>query len=222
MYTDLLPEKRGQYASIVQSLKNKFDRSHQTEMYKVQLKARVRKSGKSLSELASAICRLTNWAYPGILAEVREDLAKDQFIEALDSRHTRLEIRRRKPTSLDEALSLAMEEEMLLSLEEKRMNAMAGVQVLTSSNSLGKRVPVSMADGHEKDQASKDDRFAELSKKVDELRKMVEALKTKKNRDIICWSCNKKGHVRANCPDGSSINTVPKSKPDTNTSDLGN
>ena len=60
VYTDLPAEKRGQYASIVQSLKNRFDESHQTEMYKVQLKARVRKSGKSLSELASAICRLTN------------------------------------------------------------------------------------------------------------------------------------------------------------------
>ena len=100
VYTDLPAEKSNKYISVVQSLRNRFDRSNQTELYKVQLRARVRKSGENLSELASAVRRLTNRAYPGVTVEVRQDLAKDHFIEASDSRHTRLQIRQRKPSSL--------------------------------------------------------------------------------------------------------------------------
>ena len=219
VYTDLPAEKRNQYASIIQSLRNRFDRSHQTELYKVQLRARVRQSGESLSELASSIRRLTNRAYPGISVEVREDLAKDQFIEALDSHHTRMHIRRRKPASLDEALTLAMEEEMLLSLEEKRKNSAAGVQALSCASTFEKQksVPVSASDSsYHKDQLSRDDRYAELTKKVDDLIGIVESLKMKnrvsrQGREVVCWTCKKKGHVRAHCPDRqdtSSSNTT--------------
>ena len=216
VYTDLPVEKRTHYASVVHSLRNRFDRSHQTELYKVQLRARVRQSGENLSELASAIRRLTNRAYPEIPVEVREDLAKDQFIEALDSHQTRLQIRRRKPVNLDEALTLAIEEETLLSLEERRtvMRQKAGAQVVNTPNFPKDNVSAATCTcmssaGCMKDRQNEDDRFAELNKKVEDLKVIVESLKMRKNnqnREIVCWSCKKKGHVRANCP--NSQNTV--------------
>ncbi len=222
VYTDLCAEKRNNYASVVKSLKNRFDRSDQTELFKVQLRARVRKSGENLSELASAIRRLTNRAYPGVPVVVREDLAKDQFIEALDSRHTRLEIRRRKPTSLDEALSMTMEEEMLLSLEEKRIcssTSMTSVQALSHPKVQDAKTASAQAFNNDsvKGHFEHSDRFAELSKKVDDLAKMVESLKMRKftpRRDIVCWACKQKGHTQANCSYRDNLNDTRTTKSD--------
>ena len=57
------------------------------------------------------------------------------------------------------------------------------------------------------------ERFAELNRKVEDLKVIVESLKMRKNRsnqnrEIVCWSCKKKGHVRANYPDSQNTNTV--------------
>ena len=206
VFTDLPVEDRNQYFSVVQALRNRFDRSSQTELYKVQLRARVRKPGENLSELASAIRRLTNRAYPSVSIDVRDDLAKDQFLEALDSRHTRLQVRRQKPRSLDEALSLAIEEEVLVSLEEKRAGSgtAEGYQTIHCYDEKSNAKPAQTVSGIAERQPDSD-RFAELNKKIDDLTKIVNSLKynsrkSSQSRDTSCWICHKQGHFRANCP----------------------
>ena len=84
-----------------------------------------------------------------------------------------------------------------------------------------------MADRDKKEQQNSSDRFAELSKKVDDLVKMVESLRINKftpNREIICWTCKQKGHIQAHCPyrenTNSALTNTPGRVKGTNTSGL--
>ena len=79
-----LPTDRGQhYETLVKSLRERFSPPNQTDLYRVQLKERRQKATETFSELGQSIRRLTNLAYPTAPGEVRETLAKDQFIDAL-------------------------------------------------------------------------------------------------------------------------------------------
>ena len=202
MFTDLPVKDHNQYTKVVQALRNRFDRSSQTELYKVQFRARVRKPGENLSELASAIRRLTNRAYPMVSADVRDDLAKDQFLEALESSQTRLQVRRQKPCTLDEALSLAIEEEVLVSLEQKRAGPgpVDGFQAIQCYNRNDNSTSTQVVSGIT-EQRTDSDRFAELNKKIEELTKIVDSLKyqvrkSSQFKDTSCWICHKQGHFR--------------------------
>ena len=178
VYTDLSANDRPQYSTVVQALQNRFDRTKQTDLYKVQLRSRVRRSNENLSELAGAIRRLANRAYPSVPQTVRDDIAKDQFLEALDSRNTRLQVRRNKP---------------LVSLENKKAEVKQEVKaVCATSPSAGTQV---------KDQWDSRAHYEEINRKIEQLTKAVETLteKHQKFKDLTCWSCGQKGHVKAKC-----------------------
>ena len=193
VYTDLAATDRLQYPMVVQALQNQFDRTKQTDLYKVQLRSRVHRPSENLSELAGAIRRLANRAYPLVPQGVCDDIAKDQFLEALDSRTTRLQVRRSKPQTLDEALTLAKEEEMLVSLENRKAEVKQGVKDVCVTGP-----PTSSL---VRDQWDPQARYEELNRKIEQLTKAVEFLTQKQqiSKDLTCWSCGQKGHVKAKC-----------------------
>ena len=59
---------------------------------------------------------MVSLAYPNIEAKFRDELARDQFLDALDSRESRLKVR---PKSLDEAVDIAAEIETMELAEER-------------------------------------------------------------------------------------------------------
>jgi hypothetical protein len=105
-----LPTDRGQhYETLVRSLQERFSPPNQTDLYRVQLKEWRQKPTETLSELGQTIRRLTNLAYPTAPGEVRETLAKDQFIDALIDSEIRIRIKQSRPVNLNEVISLAVE-----------------------------------------------------------------------------------------------------------------
>ena len=88
-----MPTDRGQhYGTLVRSLQERFTPPNQTDLYRVQ-KERRQKATETLSELGQASRRLTNLVYPTAPGEVRETLAKDQFINALIDSEIRIRIK---------------------------------------------------------------------------------------------------------------------------------
>ena len=78
------------------------------------LKTRLRCEKETLSELAQDVNRLVRLAYPSATVDVREQLSKDYFIDALNDHELEWAVLRGKPESVDNALKLALEYESFL------------------------------------------------------------------------------------------------------------
>ena len=99
VYTDLPETKKHSYTELVHALKERFCPQGQVGLFRAQLRARGRRKDESLQQLASEIRRLVLKAYPDVSSEFREEMARDQFIEALDLPDVRIQVRRAKPKS---------------------------------------------------------------------------------------------------------------------------
>ena len=80
---DLDENSRSNYKDLIDGLENRFGTHNRVEIFRISLRNRRKKTGKSLPELAQAIRRLTRQAFPDVTAELRETMAKDSFIDAL-------------------------------------------------------------------------------------------------------------------------------------------
>ncbi len=107
--SDLRPEERKDYRSLVLALSSRFEPDNQAELHRAQLKNRVRNRGEALTELAQDIKRLTRMSYPQANAEIREQLAKEGFLDALCDPDLEWAVHQGKPNTVDEAVRLALE-----------------------------------------------------------------------------------------------------------------
>jgi hypothetical protein len=76
---------RQDFDELIRSLEERFSPSNQTGLYRTQLRERCQKAAESLPELGQDARRLTNLAYPTAPNDVREILAKGQFVDGLAS-----------------------------------------------------------------------------------------------------------------------------------------
>ena len=105
-----LPTDRGQhYQTLVRSSQERFSPPNQTDLYRVQLKDRRQRPLETLSELGQGMRQLTYLAYPTAPVEVRQTLAKDQFMDAQIDSDKRNRIKQSRTAYLNTAHSLAEE-----------------------------------------------------------------------------------------------------------------
>ena len=97
------------YDALVAALETRFGSAHQAELHRVRYKARLRRREEDLPELAEDIERLACLAYPRTSQSMLDLLAKDQFVDSLPDEDMRLRIRQSRPSSLREALRVAVE-----------------------------------------------------------------------------------------------------------------
>ncbi len=109
--TDLDPEQRESYGSLVAALSARFEPSNTAEIFRAKLKGRVRGKTETLTELAHHIRHLTRKAYPSVGMQVREHLALESFIEALNDGELEWFVFQTKPQSIDQAVETALEYE---------------------------------------------------------------------------------------------------------------
>ena len=105
----------------------------------MELRARRRRTGETVTALHHDIRRLMALAYPNVASNARESIACDYFVDALDDADFALKVRERAPASLDDALRIALQLEAWLNLASKvregetpqskvRMRAAAGTE----------------------------------------------------------------------------------------------
>ena len=87
----------------------------------MQLRERRQKASETLSELGQDIRRLTNLAYSTALLELKETLAKEQFIDALVNSDMRLRIKQARPLNLNDAVRHAVDFEAFNRAERKHL-----------------------------------------------------------------------------------------------------
>ena len=96
-------------AKIVDKLELRFGVEKQRELHQVRLHNRRQLENESVQALAADIRSLSSLAYQDLSPDTQERFAVQHFIDALKDRDDRLKLRRDKPRTLDDALSLACE-----------------------------------------------------------------------------------------------------------------
>ena len=127
--TNLHPTQRWSYEALTAALDSRFGVAHQTELNRARLKARSRRREETLVELAEDVERLACLAYPEAAETMVEVLAKDQFVDALPEEDMRLRIRQNKPTTLRDALRLAVELESYELVSRQRPKLVRGAHL---------------------------------------------------------------------------------------------
>lgn len=105
---------------LSKSLEERFSPVNQTELYRAQLRERRQKATESIPQLGQDIRRLTRLAYPTAPGDVCETLAKDYFIDALQSFDMCLRIKQSRPVNLNDAIRHAVELHAFVGSECKR------------------------------------------------------------------------------------------------------
>jgi len=99
---------RATYSEVVGLLQRRYGNSQQHEKYKLELKSRRRRPDEDIQSLAQQVERLVHRAYPRALADIRETLSLDSFIDALDDPPLQCRLREREPVTLNEAVATAL------------------------------------------------------------------------------------------------------------------
>ena len=123
LLSDLTPDIRQNYSRLVTTLTERFEPQNQCEIYKAQLKQRIRRRDEALPELAQDIKRLTRMAYPSAFVDLRDTLSKDSFIEALNDADMELFICQKEPETIDDAVRLALKYEAFTQGRRKRLSS---------------------------------------------------------------------------------------------------
>ena len=110
--SQLSASDKSSYTCMVEALRKKIGMRQVPEAAKATLKARRRKVGESLLDLSIDIKRLCGEAYPTLSSASLEQACVDHFTDAIGATLAK-DVIRSKPSTLDKALSEALELEAL-------------------------------------------------------------------------------------------------------------
>ena len=108
------------YKKIVDRLELRFGVEKQRELHQARLDSRRQQENESVQALAADIRSMSSLAYQDLSPDTQERFAVQHFVDAIKDQDDRLRLRRDKPRTMDEALSLACELEAFRLLDRDR------------------------------------------------------------------------------------------------------
>ncbi|GBN76171.1 hypothetical protein AVEN_195921-1 [Araneus ventricosus] len=169
--------------TIENALEARFGDSHLTQFYRTELKTRRQKPGESLQVLAADVERLMSLAYAECPQDVRDSLAAQYFVDAIRDEDPQHATRLMDAKDLKSALAYSMKYEAAKTVSKTSRNVRS----------------IDVEDGTGKE---KDEKFDCLLKTLEKLLNSHVAGKKntpRRNPNVTCWKCNKKGHVQREC-----------------------
>lgn len=179
--TDIEPAKRLNYDYLVSALTSRFEPANQVNMYKVQMNSIYRKPGQTLPEMAQEIRRVTRQAYPTAPIEIRDQLAKDCFVRAINDPKIQLSIFQREPKTIDDCVRFGLEYEAF-TVDQKRLNNAKPATRMLSEN----------------DDSAEYDVVTRLAKISEQMEKLTNKESQNFSR-MTCFYCGNKGHIKKEC-----------------------
>ncbi|CAG2208406.1 unnamed protein product [Mytilus edulis] len=179
--TDIEPAKRLNYDYLVSALTSRFEPANQVNMYKVQMNSIYRKPSQTLPEMAQEIRRVTRQAYPTAPIEIRDQLAKDCFVRAINDPKIQLSIFQREPKTIDDCVRFGLEYEAF-TVDQKRLNNAKPATRMLSEN----------------DDSAEYDVVTRLAKISEQMEKLTNKEGQNFSR-MTCFYCGNKGHIKKEC-----------------------
>lgn len=127
LLSEIDTEYRRDFSHLEKALQNRFGTVNRAEIYRVQLKNRMRLKNETIPELAQNIRKLTRQAYPDANSNLIDTLALDYFIDSLLDSETRLRLRECSPKSIHEAETLAVKMEAHRLADRQRSRNVASI-----------------------------------------------------------------------------------------------
>lgn len=184
----LSPEEREDYSMLVGALERRFRLFNLKDSLRCEFKHRVRRPGESLRSLAHEIESLGRRAYGCMPSSILSELVCDQFIHALTPVELRLHVQLAHPTTLSEALELALERE----------TATCAINTSTLTPALAAAVAV-------KELPEQRPAWAEeLVRAMKNLSVGPRESSVQLNLPAVCWGCGQPGHTLRRCPEAKS------------------
>ena len=188
-------------------LERRFGKSFTPQVYISRLKARRRKKGESLSQLAQDIETLVFKAFPisrGFVPSLtHEILAKDYFIDALNDRELQLSVMLAHPSTIGDALACALELEFFLQAAGKEDTSWDKINSSpTSENKFSSWKPRTNGRNGSSRPVSPMKR-ARPARVPDRTRQPP----AQKEFSGNCWQCGERGHRWGQCPT-ENVNTL--------------
>ncbi|GBM61024.1 hypothetical protein AVEN_16537-1 [Araneus ventricosus] len=196
-------DKLTDLTTIEKALESRFGDSHLTQFYRTELKTRRQKPGENLQELAADVERLMSLAYAECPLDVRESLAAQYFVDAIRDKDTQHSTRLMDAKDLKSSLAYSMKYE-------------AARNVSKTSRHIRSRETEDHMSGE------RDDKFEFFFNRLEKLLySSVSGRKNtpRRNPNVTCWKCSKKGHVQRECQaitsnqENSSLNRAPEEGP---------
>ena len=168
LLNELDAEQRRDYKSLVQKLTERYGSENRAEVFRSQLKSRVKAKGESTAELAQAVRKLTRQAYPTVSLGVIEALSVDHFIDALPEAEIRLRLREVGPKTLAEAEKIAVRMEAHRIADKQRARLVCKIDQDNSAQLTPSLNTV-------------EQQMSSISKRIDTLQRSVQNLTNQKN-----------------------------------------
>ena len=190
---------RKKFSTFVEALERRFGESFGPSVYKARLKARLRRKGEPLPQLAQEIEKLVFKAYveidyiPKPFAEVHphNTMAKDYFIDALNDRELQLHVMQSHPKTLSDALTSALELESFLKALPKENNN--GDRF--TNNTESKYTPWKPR-MHNRDEGSRPTSPMVRARPA----QTSDRAQHPPQWEGTCWWCGERGHRKGQCP----------------------
>lgn len=200
--TNLPPEGRRTYTVLVAALDKRFGTAHQTELNRMKLRNRMRKSDESLQELAGDVERLARLAYPDATDDMLDIIVRDQFLDAFRDEDLRLRVRQSRPTSVNEALERALELESYQLANRHRSRTVREAQLEQDVDESEHPVNKTAVDAGslEKLQQCLLEAIQRCSEQTGAaMASRDNSVRGTKTKGVYCWGCGEEGHIRRFC-----------------------
>ena len=116
---------RRDYKILVEKLTIRFGSENKSEIYRSQLKTRVKTKTETIPQLATSVKKLVKQAYPGINQDAIEALSLDNFVDAMPDSDIRFRLRELGPKTLAEAEQIAVPMEAHKIADKQRSRTVA-------------------------------------------------------------------------------------------------
>lgn len=192
---ELGPELRRDYNAMVAALDRQFGPGNDIRVFKTKLRSRVRGKGEQLPALLQDIKRLVSLAYPGADMNLRDNLTLDQFVLALNDPDMQWNVIDSDTKTAEEALWKCQKYEAFHnSTQGGQFNVRGHVRATGESELALYR--------HEEIMG----KLAKMGNVRNGDHNTPPQRELGNSREIICYFCQERGHIRPRCPKLAEIN----------------